>query len=495
MDLRRSLWRLRKLCRSFVILYLIALVGIVLLFHHQSSLVILKVTSQADPLLSSTRLPPHKHPAVSAPGNSSNSSSVAWTPFKNINIDKNSNTFGYWLGDQEIFCGEKFVGFNHLFAKLHNVTVDPRKGQGRKGGEQISEVFNQAEEDEYFKLHEGYFSMDCQTKIGYSFKAKDHLYKWLNVLDINTKSRGKYIQNRWTIAVMRYEYANLYHTMTDYYNAYLMTVKFNLDPAETDILFIDGHPEGALDQTWETLFGNITRAGQLQEPVLYKNLVWNILGYYSPLNAHHKPDIPLIEPFRHFFMSRHDILKEKILSCDRLTVLFLWRRDYLAHPRNPSGLVSRKIKNEDALISGVKDLLPGHDVRGIQIDKLTMKLQLQLISETDILIGMHGAGLSFTLFLPPHAGLIELYPTYWPTANRHFRAMAQWRHLHYSVWANKQHNRELPNKYTKVDEEAVVQLVHEMHHKLCGKQADEKRWVWINPFIPSFFKWTLPSLI
>lgn len=126
------------------------------------------------------------------------------------------------------------------------------------------------------------------------------------------------------------------------------------------------------------------------------------------------------------------------------------------------------------MIYGVRDLLPGHDVRGIQIDKLSMKMQLQLISETDILIGMHGAGLSHTLFLPPHAGLIELYPKYWPTANRHFRAMAQWRHLHYSQWANSQPSRELGNQYTLVDKDAVVKMVHEMHHKLCGGQADDK---------------------
>lgn len=473
MDIKWRIWRWKKLCRGFIFVYLIVLVGIVFLFHRQSNQIIFEVTSALRPTQVLTkRLVPKILPTHTTSNNSKLSN--AWIPFIKYELNKDDKTFKHWLDKEESICDGKFAGYNSLFARLHNVTLDPSKGQGRKGGENISDVFNQPEEAEYFKLEKGYFLLDCKDAIKYPFKEKDHLRKWFNAIDTNPERIGKDIRSRWIIAVMRYEYANLYHTMTDYYNAYLMTVKFNLEPSQTDILFVDGHPVGALDGTWNTLFGNIWRAGQIEQPVLYRNMVWNILGYYSPLNEHNAPVIPLVENFRQFFLSRHDIHEEKSLACDKLTVVFLWRRDYLAHPRNPTGKVSRKVKNEVELISGVRDLLPGHDVRGIQIDKLSMKSQLQLISETDILIGMHGAGLSHTLFLPPHAGLIELYPNYWPTANRHFRAMAQWRHLHYSVWANTKASRELSNKYTIVDKDAVVKMVHETHHKMCGGQADDK---------------------
>ena len=466
--------RWRHLCRGFVFIYFMVIVGIILLISSQSNQIRFGATSfrPIDFITRNSRFTTSlnilKHPA-------SNATNIrpTWKEFVKSAVNQNDNTLQHWLGNEASLCDKKFIGYNNLFARLRNVTLDPSKGQGRKGGENISDVFNQAEDAEYFKLERGYFNLDCKVKLQNSFNRKDHLFKWFNAIDTETSINAKTVRKRWTIAVMRYEYANLYHTMTDYYNAFLMTIKFNLNPEETDILFIDGHPVGALDSTWETLFGNVTRAGRLSETVLYPNMVWNILGYYSPLNEHKAPSIPIVEQFRQFFLSRHDIYREKVLSCDKLTVLFLWRRDYLAHPRNPSGKVSRKVKNEDELMSAVTDLLPGHDVRGLQIDKYSMKMQLQLISETDILIGMHGAGLSHTLFLPPHAGLVELYPTYWPTANRHFRAMAQWRHLHYSVWSNSDSRRELADKYTLVDEKAVVKMVHEMHHKLCGKHADE----------------------
>lgn len=474
MDIRLRLWGWKKLCRGFIFIYFLVIVGIILLVRSQGGQILIGGTTgfRAIEFVSRNPLLIIKAPYEIA-ANNSNMNETTWRTFMKHLIDKNNRAFDHWLGTEVVMCDNKFFGYNNLYARLHNVTIDPAKGQGRSGGENISEVFNQPEDAEYFKLQKGYFALKCPAKIQYLFKNKDHLKTWLDVLDTDTETVAKAVKRRWTIAVMRYEYANLYHTMTDYYNAFLMTVKFNLDPAETDILFIDGHPKGALDSTWHTLFRSITRAGTITEPVLYTNLIWNILGYYSPLNEHDSPDIPLLESFRQFFLSRHGVNPEKKLSCDNLSVLFLWRRDYLAHPRNPSGKVSRKIKNEDELVSSVQDLLPGHDVRGIQIDKLTMAEQLQMISETDILIGMHGAGLSHTLFLPIHAGLIELFPTYWPSANKHFRAMAQWRHLHYLVWANTEQSRELPDKYTLVDKDAVVKMVHEMHHKICGDHADD----------------------
>ena len=175
-----------------------------------------------------------------------------WKTFVKSTLNDNDKTFQLWLEKEAALCDNKFIGYNNLFAWLRNVTLNPSKGQGRVGNENISDVIKQAENAEYFKLKKGYFNVKCKDKMQYSFRAKDHLSKWLDAFDTSVEIVAKNVAKRWTIAVMRYEYANLFLTMTDYYNAFLMTVKFNIDPDETDILFIDGHPSGNLDSTWDT---------------------------------------------------------------------------------------------------------------------------------------------------------------------------------------------------------------------------------------------------
>lgn len=370
---------------------------------------------------------------------------------------------------QEASCEGNFIGYDHTFAQLTNLVINPEKGKGRRGGENCSEVFNQPEKNEYFTLSYGYFELLCTNKKDYVFNPKSHLSHWQEVLKTtNEIQKPERINPGWTIAVVRYEYANLYHTMTDYYNAFFVTKMFNMKPGNITILWIDGHPSGALDETWRVLFGNVLRAGDLEKTEMFNHMIWGIRGYDSHLNNHNNKNVPYLEEFRTFFLSRHGISTQSKLNCSELNIMFLWRRNYLAHPRNPSGSVSRKIKNEEELLDSAKKAFHNHKVFGIQIDKFGMKRQLEIIAGIDILIGMHGAGLTHTLFLPAHAGLIELYPTYWSSANRHFVSMATWRKLHYLSWNNIDSTKELPDHFTIVDVEAVTALIGEMKENICG---------------------------
>ncbi|XP_052782042.1 uncharacterized protein LOC128218417 [Mya arenaria] len=298
------------------------------------------------------------------------------------------------IGKVEDMCKGNFIGYNRSFALLKNVSVDPKFGHGRKGGENIPEVINQREDLEYYTLEKGYFKLRCQE--------------------------------------------------------------------------VDGHPAGALDGTWSRLFGGMIRAGEITEAVTFPSMVWSTIGYDSMLNSHRLHQVPFLEEFRSFFLLRHSVHFNDALDCDNLTVVLLLRKDYIAHPRNPSGLVSRKIENDKELVQSLKEFLPRHNVLCSQIDLLSMKDQLTLISRTDILIGMHGAGLTHTLFLPKHAGLIELYPNYWPTANVHFQAMARWRNLKYLQWQNTDPSNERANKYTVINTNDVVEMVEDIHALMCN---------------------------
>ncbi|XP_060576003.1 uncharacterized protein LOC132733378 [Ruditapes philippinarum] len=374
----------------------------------------------------------------------------------------------FLIDDRVRQCGGHFTGYKNLFAKLVNVLVDPRFARGKHGGENMSKVMNQAEEEEFYTLEKGFFNLPCTQQVKYEFGVDSHLNKWIETIELSTDFPNHYEAPQWTIAVQRYEYVNMYHTMTDWYNTFLVTKVFKLDPKNVTILWIDGHPAGGLDATWSTLFGDIRRIGEIRTPVLFPNMIWGIVGYDSPLDEHYLPEVAYLEEFRNFFLSKHNIVPEDFPNCNQLNILIIWRRDYVAHPRNPTGSVVRKIQNEDKLLKKIKSYFNGHNVKGLQIDKLSMQDQLAIISKTDILIGMHGAGLSHTLFLPRHSGLIELFPLYHPAENIHFKSMAEWRHMHYMSWSNFNAENELDNYLTVVNVDEIALLAIGMKNKICN---------------------------
>ena len=390
--------------------------------------------------------------------------------------DKNvwPEMFAQWLSSAETYCDEKFVAYNGEFAHIKELIIDRNFCHGRKGGEAMQDVFNQPEDEEYYTYYPGFFQMTCSEKPLYNFNNNNHLNQWL--YSLNHKADNSLLYNemrpQFTIALVRYEYANLYHTMTDYYNAFALMELFNKSQIETNILLIDGHPAGALDPVWNVLFNSSTRISALNTRTKFTNIVWSILGYNSPMMDHYAPTLPLVEDFRNFFLSSFRIADSHKLNCDRINIMFIWRRDYIAHPRNPSGMISRKIQNEQELVDTLRKDFPAYTVKGVQIDLFEMRQQLEFARETDLLIGMHGAGLTHTMFLPKHAGLIELLPTYWSAANEHFHAIAKWRKIRYRQWTNQDPENEAPNHFTKIPPEVLKDLVTTLVNIICGYATD-----------------------
>lgn len=60
--------------------------------------------------------------------------------------------------------------------------------------------------------------------------------------------------------------------------------------------------------------------------------------------------------------------------------------------------------------------------------------QLEITRNTDIFIGMHGAGLTHLLFLPKWASLFELYHCEDPAC---YTDLARLRGVHYVTWENQ----------------------------------------------------------
>ncbi|KAL3870953.1 hypothetical protein ACJMK2_038978 [Sinanodonta woodiana] len=374
------------------------------------------------------------------------------------------------LPKRKTFCSGNFVGYGHLFAELHNVLVNPAFAVGKAGGENVREVLNQSVEEELYALKPGYFTIKCNQTFKYRFSFKLYLSNWTKVLQITSKNYPDHdTRERFTIAITRIEYANLYFTILDLYNVFLMTRLFVKHPNETDILLIDGHPSGKTDSVWYTTFAQVIRAGSLTKPTVYRNMVWAMPGTLSDLSRFQAEPPPFLEQFRDFVLTSHGVVyKTRTLNCSSLSIGLIWRRDYLAHPRNPNGVVKRKIKNEKELLDSLRISFPVDRVNGVQLDIFNMSEQLKWISDIDILVAMHGAGLAHVAFAQPYSGLIELYPMTKITAS-HFNQFCKWRGIKYFGWRNSNKSLELPGFYTVVRPKVVVDLVSKMKVKLCKR--------------------------
>ena len=405
------------------------------------------------------------------------SSAVKKTSHNQNNVKQPTGKLGKWRSNVTVQCGGKFQAFAQEFALLKDVVVDPLYcSSPRMGGENMSSVLKQTDKLEYFTYSPGFFQLQCPERpsTGRFLGRRNHINDWMsNLTTLNESSDNDVaVQRGFTIAIVRYEYANMYHTMTDWYNAFLVMQFFNRSREDTSILLVDSHPWGQLDSAWSKLFNSTRRLSTYHNRTLFHTLVWGILGYRSPLNKHKEPSAPLMEEFRDFFLRSFHLPDDHALDCNAVNVLLIWRRDYVAHPRNPTGNVSRKINNEQDLIDSVQAQYPNFTVNGVQIDQHGMPDQLRLITRSDILIGMHGAGLTHALFLPKHSALVELYPRYFTSGKLHFKAIAKWRGLIFRRWVNRDTQYEVKADYTHVPPQMLLQMMTDVLRAMCPNNTE-----------------------
>lgn len=98
---------------------------------------------------------------------------------------------------------------------------------------------------------------------------------------------------------------------------------------------------------------------------------------------------------------------------------------------------------------------------------LSFEEQMKLIRSTNVLIGMHGAGMTFLPFLADDAVVIELVPQS-GMKKFHFQNLAAWSDKGYILWRNSIPGNEIDAMNTRVDpgqftgllESAVSMLKH-----------------------------------
>ena len=355
-----------------------------------------------------------------------------------------------------------------VFCNFENLRIDASKiNMVAKGGEILSTVMGRDEMDEYPTYEVAAFAtptkpnIEIKLELGSPLRDTLHYMKYvLGSMEWPRKKNQELFSNLdmtcqqtfsgTTLFITRYEYVNLFHTLTDWWNAFFVLPR-NHPGVDDDtsaglsgiakpdrVVFLDGHAEGILDSVWETLFGSTHFIQHMDNGksgrICFERAIFVPPGYKSPLfNTDRSrtmcPRERMTKTFSDFVLKQYNLQDTKVIKGN---VVVIDRQPYVSHPRsNPDDLERQFDPNELKNLQAKLKEIPGVTVQLVRLENLSFGEQLKLLRETHVLIGIHGAALSHLIFMDEdHSHTIEFRPEF---QIDFFEDLSMWKGIDHSV--------------------------------------------------------------
>nr|XP_022914214.1 EGF domain-specific O-linked N-acetylglucosamine transferase isoform X1 [Onthophagus taurus] len=228
---------------------------------------------------------------------------------------------------------------------------------------------------------------------------------------------------------------NMYHHFCDFLNLYasihLNSTRFDDFTTNTNILIWETFSyRSAFESTFEAFTTN--QIWDLKtfrgDTVCFKNIVFPLLPrmifglYYNTPIIYGCERSGLFHAFSKFILHRLNVPLYKRKN-DKVRITFLSR-----------DTTYRKINNENELIKALENI-EEYEVRKVVYNRnIEFKKQLEISRNSDVFIGIHGAGLTHLMFLPDWAAIFEIYNCEDPNC---YKDLARLRGVKYFTWENQ----------------------------------------------------------
>jgi protein O-GlcNAc transferase len=301
----------------------------------------------------------------------------------------------------------------------------------------------------------------------------------------DTPKCGRRVSDKRFIFLQRDGYANLFHSFTDIINVFiaLLIHKKGItanEMADNVLVILDNHPNGPYWKTW-SVFGTVLRFDEFKKqyqttngaPTCFDHVIFGIPGgsnfiwkdCWAPNNCY---ESTVLQAFVRFTLKGMGLDKQRHRDVnDPIKITFSSRQ-----VKEGGHRVGRKITNEDKLVEilkkGIYPLEGGNSASNtpipIQVNLIEMatipfEKQVELMRDTDIYIGMHGAGMTHVLWLPEEAVVLELHPKNWHQSS--MRNLSKNMGKTYLAWHNIHDKNVVDEKalWTHVEEEEFTRVI------------------------------------
>ena len=327
-----------------------------------------------------------------------------------------------------------FVAKNGVLCEFNNIIIDPSKWKG--DGNTYKGPMDPSNRGCPL-LEKGFFNAKCDKGMMNEYKGYDFIYNnyfngWDYESEINNKeSLEELAPNKTVFFISRNQDSpNLYHGGSEFVNALAIMYLYNLEPEDIQVVFLESIL--ILDDPFYDLYKNLIGRGG--EPIHVRNLTkkyhvssgihipidWDSPCFIlpSPPECSGNPTktyylynklIDLYMPpnnYKDTFISNQENLyyPESIINTalkenkkfDKI-VTFQWRRPW---PKGRKGQ-QRILGNGIELADKLSTLLPKNILlRLVDTASLPIKEQISIMRNSDYFVGIHGAGLSLSIFSP-----------------------------------------------------------------------------------------------
>ena len=266
--------------------------------------------------------------------------------------------------------------------------------------------------------------------------VKNHNAKYFKYINSSARSTCRsmnYIQKS-GILFHRFNPDNLMHVIHDDLLPFFNTKrKYFADNNNDDIVavWMEGRPDGPFHDLYKLFMPNVLKKVELDSFTCFKNIVvgvsksvtWYQYGFHKPQGPINVENYPLdeIQRFKKYFMKRITV-KQEISSEVQPNPSTSVYQESPTHGQQELTIVLFKRHHTRRIVNIMKLALKLSMtfkciVTTLDLEEDSIEHIIHTISKARILIGVHGAHLVTSLFLPPNTILVELFPFGIPSEN------------------------------------------------------------------------------